>query len=90
MIPFIIKFRPEPYEQVGESYMFQRRTEQQSDLLSANINDIQDFYDFVRMLDAEGYPKAYIKLGKLKIEFSEAVLYSNNVVGRFRVMLEDK
>lgn len=90
MIPFIINFRPKPYEQVGESYMFQRRTEQQSDLLSANINDIQDFYDFVRMLDAEGYPKAYIKLGKLKIEFSEAVLYSNNVVGRFRVMLEDK
>ena len=41
-------------------------------LSSANDLDIDTLYDFIRMLDADGYPNAYIKYGKLKFEFSNA------------------
>jgi methionyl-tRNA formyltransferase len=37
------------------------------------------------MLDAEGYPKAYLLLKGIKFEFSEVHLKSNKLVGRFEV-----
>ena len=35
--------------------------------------DKKKLYDFIRMLDAEGYPKAFIDCGDLKIKFSKAI-----------------
>lgn len=89
MIPYIIREKPTPTKQEGYSTFFPRRKPEDSNLLTANINSIEDFYDFVRMLDAEGYPKAYIKIGNLKILFSEATLRSGRVVGRFEVEEDD-
>jgi methionyl-tRNA formyltransferase len=42
-------------------------------------------YDFIRMLDAEGYPKAFIKLNDVKIEFSEVHLKNRKLIGRFEI-----
>lgn len=47
---------------------------------------INKVYDFVRMLDAEGYPKAFIPLNSLKIEFSEVHKKGDKVIGRFEVI----
>ena len=31
-----------------------------------------EIYDYIRMLDAEGYPRAYIEFGGYRLEFEQA------------------
>lgn len=90
MIPYIIRNNPNPQKQKGEVIYFKRRSPLQSDLLKSGISNLQEAYDFIRMLDADGYPKAFIKLGKLKIEFSEVHKKYDRVVGRFEIIEEDE
>ncbi len=68
MVNKIINADISPREQRGKITNFKRRKPQQS-LLNKNIN-IEEIYDFIRMLDAPGYPKAYLNLNKLKLEFT--------------------
>ncbi len=74
-----------PIDQVGEPVIFTRRKPEQSNLLNNKWENKDFFYDFIRMLDAEGYPRAYIEKDNIKIEFSE--IYKNNgkLTGRFEV-----
>ncbi|MCH8538436.1 MAG: methionyl-tRNA formyltransferase [Alkalimonas sp.] len=59
-----------PVPQQGHAEYFQRRTAVQSELpLDADANSL---YDFIRMLDAEGYPHAFIQHGQWRLEFSQA------------------
>lgn len=86
MIPYILENHPVPYDQEGQVVTFKRRTPEQSDLKQADIKCLDDLYDFIRMLDAEGYPKAFIRLGNLKLIFSEVHKKSDRLVGRFEVV----
>ncbi len=88
MIPYILKTKPIPQVQEGEVIVFKRRRPEESDLQKAEIKNLDDFYDFVRMLDAQGYPKAFLKINNLKIEFSEIHKKSNKLVGRFEIFYE--
>jgi len=72
MIPFIIKNNPTPKKQEGDVIRFKRRTPEQSDI--SELDDLNKVYDYIRMLDGEGYPKAFIESKKLKFEFSAAKL----------------
>lgn len=85
MIPEILSDNMIPTPQKGKASYFDRRTLEMSDLLNADISNIHDLYDFIRMLDGEGYPKAYIKLGRYKIEFESAGIENNKLIGRFYV-----
>ena len=89
MIPYILENKPIPQAQEGELIVFKRRRPEESNLQKAEIKNLDDFYDFVRMLDAEGYPKAFFKINNLKIEFSEVHKKSNKLVGRFEVVYEE-
>ncbi len=78
MIPEIIKNRPVPTAQEGKGIYFPRRKPQESAItqgLSA-----QQLYDHIRMLDAEGYPKAFLQCHGYRMEFSKAELLKNKVV----------
>jgi methionyl-tRNA formyltransferase len=90
MIPFILENHPVPYEQEGEIVVFKRRTPEQSNIQTADIRNLEEFYDFIRMLDAEGYPKAFIKIGKFRILFSEVHRKSDKLVGKFEVIEDEK
>jgi len=79
MIPKILEKNLIPKKQEGEVVQFKRRK-------PISLNKL---YDFIRMLDAEGYPNAFIKLDTIKIEFSEVHLKSNKLVGRFEA-IEDE
>ena len=64
-----------PSPQQGEVVHFTRRTPAQSALptgLSA-----REQYDFIRMLDADSYPRAYLKHGDNRLELSDARLSAN-------------
>jgi methionyl-tRNA formyltransferase len=89
MIPFIIDKNPQPIEQMGEIVTFKRRKPEESELKLADFNSLKDFYDFVRMLDGEGYPKAFLKFNKFRMEFSKAQLKLNRLVGRFEITEEE-
>ena len=70
MIEEIVKTEPVPVMQRGESTTFLRRTPNQSSLpLSGSPVQI---FDFIRMLDAETYPKAFIDWGDFRIELDHA------------------
>lgn len=72
MIPYIVENRPEPVPQKGEIVYFPRRTPEQSEI-PQGMNGRQ-LYDHIRMLDAEGYPKAFFRCGGYRLVFSDAEL----------------
>lgn len=85
MIPFIITKNLIPKEQNGNITIFKRRKPEESDLISADLSSLSDFYDYIRMLDGEGYPKAFINFGEFKMEFSEVHKKSDKIVGKFEI-----
>jgi methionyl-tRNA formyltransferase len=74
LISTIIKLDPVPVPQTGEVLIFSRRTASQSQLPESI--SVAKSYDFIRMLDAETYHKAFINYGDLLLEFSNANLNS--------------
>lgn len=83
MIEAIVKQNPAPQPQSGEVTIFRRRKPSESDLTNASIHSLNDFFDFIRMLDAEGYPRAFIKLHNHKIELSRVQIEQDKLVGTF-------
>ncbi len=58
-----------PTPQAGEPTFFSRRTPGQSEV-PAGLEFTQ-LYDHLRMLDAETYPRAFVRQGGVRYEFSE-------------------
>ena len=85
MIPEILNKKLDPKKQNGQITVFTRRTQAQSDLNSAQINSLVDLYDFIRMLDAQTYPKAYLDYKNFKISFEQVFIESGKLVGRFEI-----
>jgi len=85
MIPYILEKNPTPYEQKGKAIIFKRRTPEQSNIATSKIINLDDMYDFIRMLDAEGYPKAFLRVGALKILFSGVHRKGERLEGRFEI-----
>jgi len=85
MIPTFLEKELLPEKQKGNIVTFKRRKPEESNISTIDKKSINKLYDFIRMLDAEGYPKAYLNLEKIKIEFSEVHLKSKKLVGRFEV-----
>ena len=67
MIKHIINFQPNPVMQTGVPTYFRRRNEKQSEIVIQN-STLESLYNHIRMLDAPEYPKAFINIGRLKIE----------------------
>lgn len=68
---------PKPQNKKLEAKTYLRRTPYMSRI--PVMGDETKMYDFIRMLDAEGYPRAYLDLGTYHYEFSHAVLYADRV-----------
>ena len=73
------------YKQVGKKSFFRRRKSEQSDLTKNNFKNYSSLFDFIRMLDAEDYPKAFINIGKFRIKLSNASLNKKNITGKFKI-----
>ena len=84
MIKTIITENPKPNKQVGNSTFFNRRTPSES-RVSTQINTIEDLFDFVRMLDAKTYPKAFIENGGFKYEISRPALKTEEIIADLRI-----
>lgn len=82
MMEWIVAEEPEPTEQTGEPVHFTRRGPDESLLPSGA--DAQALYDHIRMLDAPGYPKAFLEHGGWRMEFEKAKLVGDRVEARVR------
>jgi len=67
---WIITAKPEPVPQEGNITIFNRRKPEQSHI--SEQGTISYLYDFIRMLDADGYPHAFLEYGNYRIEFRKA------------------
>lgn len=85
IIPYILENTPVPTQQVGEPVYFKRRKPVESEISTQDFYSLDDIYDFIRMLDAEDYPKAFFRFGNFKIIFSEVHKKSDKLVGRYEI-----
>jgi methionyl-tRNA formyltransferase len=69
MIAEIVETRPTPIPQQGDAVRFERRRPEDGNL--ASVTDLDQAFDWIRMLDAEGYPRAFLDTPHLRLEFSE-------------------
>jgi methionyl-tRNA formyltransferase len=77
IIKEIIASEPMPVTQQGKITMFSRRTPDQSILPQSGSTEA--LYDFIRMLDAPTYPKAFIDWGQWRLEFDHARMSSDGI-----------
>jgi methionyl-tRNA formyltransferase len=70
LIDEIVVNEPMPTAQQGKVTIFRRRTPDESRVPSDTC--AAALYDFIRMLDAPTYPKAFIEWGGLRVEFDHA------------------
>ena len=68
MIKRIIKEGLSPLPQEGKPTVFKRRKSEDGNI--RDLENIGQVYDYIRMLDAEGYPPAFLEFGNFKLEFS--------------------
>lgn len=77
MIKELIASEPAPIPQTGDPTPFARRKPAESRLPPAA--PLARIYDQIRMLDAEGYPPAYLDHGGFRYHFRRAALYDGRV-----------
>lgn len=82
MIPKFLEGPIKPKPQEGEVVEFKRRKPEDGEL-SGNMS-LETMYDYIRMLDGEGYPPAFVNLGDKKLEFSEARLENGKLTATVR------
>lgn len=69
MIIRIVKENPSPTPQIGTPTYFKRRKPDESRIDISQISSLEKLYDFIRMLDGEGYPPAFLEIGNFRISF---------------------
>ena len=52
--------------------------------------DTDQIYDYIRMLDAEGYPRAFIEFGGYRLEFEQAAFSGDGAGGDHAAELSAK
>lgn len=87
MIPYILKNNPVPVPQKGRTVIFNRRSSDES-RIPENFG-LKDVYNKIRMLDAEGYPPAFIANKYLRFEFKGAKKLKGCVECAVRIATKD-
>lgn len=83
MIQQIIREEMTPVAQQGAAVNFKRRTPAESEIQrSASLGEL---FDFIRMLDAEGYPRAFVDHAGMRFEFSRPALYDGRIVADVKI-----
>jgi methionyl-tRNA formyltransferase len=88
MIGRIIVQRPNPVPQRGEVTTFTRRRPAQSEI--PDRDSLEALHDFVRMLDADGYPRAFLDHRGFRYEFSRAALRNGRILADVSITPMDR
>lgn len=88
MILEIMRGNITPIPQEGDPVVFKRRTPPMSNL--APIEDLKTAFDYIRMLDAEGYPQAFLETDTLRFEFSRASMHDGFILADVKIFKKEK
>jgi methionyl-tRNA formyltransferase len=88
LIEWIVQVEPDPEPQAGEPTVFHRRKPEESEVPS-DLSATQ-LHDHIRMLDAPGYPKAFMRHGPWRLEFDQAKLVADRVQARVTFRPEEE
>jgi methionyl-tRNA formyltransferase len=83
MVERLVSEEPVPAPQQGEVVTFKRRKPEESAI--AAPESLTALYDFIRMLDADGYPHAFLDHAGFRFEFSRAALYDGRIVADVKI-----
>jgi methionyl-tRNA formyltransferase len=83
MIDWIVRTEPTPQPQIGQATVFKRRTAGESVMPASGR--LTALYDFIRMLDAPTYPRAYVDHGEFRYEFSHAEILNDEIQARVTI-----
>lgn len=86
MIKDIVASEPKPVAQTGAPEVFKRRIAEQSEIGTGL--SIEQVYDYIRMLDAPDYPKAFLNTDTYRLEFEDAKLQGEEVVATVRIKVK--
>ncbi|MCH5337003.1 MAG: methionyl-tRNA formyltransferase [Campylobacter sp.] len=85
MIPRFFKTSIKAKPQKGEVIIFKRRKAEQSCLNTLQNPNLNELYNFIRMLDAPTYPKAFLEFGNFKLDLSKVQCKNQKLIGRFEI-----
>jgi methionyl-tRNA formyltransferase len=75
----------EPAPQPKDTYVpFKRRTPAQSEINTDHI-DLGNIFDHIRMLDADGYPRAFLDVGNYRFEITRPALRTGSIHADVRI-----
>lgn len=86
MIEKIVYEEPKAVPQLGDPVKFKRRTPAQSNLSLCQEGALADWYDQIRMLDAAGYPHAFLEVHGMRLEFRRVSQRSDGLYADVRIV----
>ena len=88
MMVEILTQKPEPLPQTGEPVTFPRRKPHESDV--KQLSSLESVFDYIRMLDAEGYPRAFVETPHLRFEFEAGAKNDDHVFAHVKIYEKKK
>lgn len=83
----IVKTQPHPVPQAGAPVVFRRRTPNEGDI--GALTGLAEVFDYIRMLDAAGYPPAFLETGRLRLEFTRAALRDGRIEANVVIQMRE-
>ncbi len=83
MIQRIIQEDVTPVPQEGEPTVFKRRHPAESEI--PELPNAEALYDFIRMLDAGGYPRAFLDCNGFRYEFSDPRICGDGIKAKVNI-----
>jgi methionyl-tRNA formyltransferase len=87
IIAKIIATPLQPVPQQGEPVLFHRRTPPESAI--PPLDSVKKLYDFIRMLDGAGYPRAFLQHAGFRFVFNRATLIDGQLTAQVQISLEE-
>lgn len=78
MIVEMVNNEPVPHAQQGEIVCFERRKPEDGDI--SGLSRLSEVFDHIRMLDAEGYPNAFLETEHFRLEFQRPSLKHEKII----------
>lgn len=86
MIIQIVKEKPQLHKQQGEPVVFRRRKPSEGDI--GKFKSLSEVFDYIRMLDADTYPPAFLDKNNLHIEFTRASLKEGYILADAKIFIK--
>ena len=86
MIKKIVVETPNAVPQQGKPVLFKRRTPAESDLSLCPEGMLNAWYDQIRMLDASGYPHAFLEVHGMRLEFRRVSKRSDGLYADVKIV----